>query len=208
MRMPNGRLVEVVPVQALRQHRMTQLFGPGDLPIPIEDDGLPGGGCLNLQPARLQCRMQEARSAELAGWRNTGLSWVWWLSNLRMNLVQVMPNWSRARTRTSSSISPPPSLTAWTTAATPPTTHRSTAWVSAPMAAKRAFCVGPWPCEVPPRAVRFLGGASRLLGVTGTPNNRDATIAIRSDRCCTECNGQAWLKLLKQATGQYMWNLA
>lgn len=47
VRMPNGRIVDLVPVQALRQrqHRMTQLFGPGDLPIPIEDDGLPGGAC-------------------------------------------------------------------------------------------------------------------------------------------------------------------
>mmetsp|Transcript_20879 Transcript_20879/g.42043 ORF Transcript_20879/g.42043 Transcript_20879/m.42043 type:complete len:93 (-) Transcript_20879:108-386(-) len=35
VRLPNGRLVEAVPVQAL--------FGPGDLPQPIEDDGLPGG---------------------------------------------------------------------------------------------------------------------------------------------------------------------
>ena len=68
MRMPNGRLVDVVPVQAMRQHRMTQLFGPGDLPIPIEDDGLPGGECLDatLRAGGLQRRLQEARSAELA----------------------------------------------------------------------------------------------------------------------------------------------
>ena len=45
VRLANGRIVDLVPAQALRQHRMTQLFGPGDLPIPIEDDGLPGGAC-------------------------------------------------------------------------------------------------------------------------------------------------------------------
>mmetsp|Transcript_13254 Transcript_13254/g.36621 ORF Transcript_13254/g.36621 Transcript_13254/m.36621 type:complete len:139 (-) Transcript_13254:376-792(-) len=39
VRMPNGRVVEAVPVI----YRGQQLFGPGDLPIPIEDDGLPGG---------------------------------------------------------------------------------------------------------------------------------------------------------------------
>eukprot|EP00286_Rhodomonas_abbreviata_P003679 CAMPEP_0181344392 /NCGR_PEP_ID=MMETSP1101-20121128/32149_1 /TAXON_ID=46948 /ORGANISM="Rhodomonas abbreviata, Strain Caron Lab Isolate" /LENGTH=134 /DNA_ID=CAMNT_0023456193 /DNA_START=579 /DNA_END=983 /DNA_ORIENTATION=+ len=35
LRLPNGRIVEAIPVQSL--------FGPGDLPQPIEDDGLPGG---------------------------------------------------------------------------------------------------------------------------------------------------------------------
>ena len=43
VRMPNGMIAEVVPVQALQQRRMQKLFGPGDLPIPIEGDGLPGG---------------------------------------------------------------------------------------------------------------------------------------------------------------------
>jgi hypothetical protein len=43
VRLPNGQLAQLVPVQSLKQRRMTQLFGPGDLPIPIEDDGLPGG---------------------------------------------------------------------------------------------------------------------------------------------------------------------
>ena len=43
VRLPNGQIAQVVPIQALRQRRMTKLFGPGDLPIPIEDDGLPGG---------------------------------------------------------------------------------------------------------------------------------------------------------------------
>ncbi|EKX43075.1 hypothetical protein GUITHDRAFT_153345 [Guillardia theta CCMP2712] len=40
VRLPNGRIVRAVPVQQLR---IQKLFGPGDLPIPIEDDGLPGG---------------------------------------------------------------------------------------------------------------------------------------------------------------------
>ena len=39
LRLPNGRVVEAVPLV----YRGQQLFGPGDLPIPIEDDGLPGG---------------------------------------------------------------------------------------------------------------------------------------------------------------------
>jgi hypothetical protein len=39
LRLPNGRIVEAVPMV----YRGQQLFGPGDLPIPIEDDGLPGG---------------------------------------------------------------------------------------------------------------------------------------------------------------------
>ena len=39
VRMPNGRIVNAIPVRVRQQ----QLFGPGDLPIPIEDDGLPGG---------------------------------------------------------------------------------------------------------------------------------------------------------------------
>ncbi len=39
VRLPNGRVVDAVPVV----YRGQQLFGPGDLPIPIEDDGLPGG---------------------------------------------------------------------------------------------------------------------------------------------------------------------
>jgi len=43
VRLPNGRVADLVPVGMLRQNRMQQLFGPGDLPIPIEDDGLPGG---------------------------------------------------------------------------------------------------------------------------------------------------------------------
>eukprot|EP00802_Teleaulax_amphioxeia_P013287 Tamp_13337.p3 GENE.Tamp_13337~~Tamp_13337.p3 ORF type:complete len:134 (-),score=30.12 Tamp_13337:1012-1413(-) len=43
VRLPNGEFARLVPVQALRQRRMTKLFGPGDLPIPIEDDGMPGG---------------------------------------------------------------------------------------------------------------------------------------------------------------------
>lgn len=43
VRLPNGRMANLVPVQQARQHRMQQLFGPGDLPIPIEDDGMPGG---------------------------------------------------------------------------------------------------------------------------------------------------------------------
>ena len=46
VRLPNGRVADLVPVGMLRQNRMQQLFGPGDLPIPIEDDGLPGGMCL------------------------------------------------------------------------------------------------------------------------------------------------------------------
>ena len=43
VRLPNGEFARLVAVQALRQRRMTKLFGPGDLPIPIEDDGMPGG---------------------------------------------------------------------------------------------------------------------------------------------------------------------
>ena len=43
VRLPNGEFARLVPVQSLKQRRMTQLFGPGDLPIPIEDDGMPGG---------------------------------------------------------------------------------------------------------------------------------------------------------------------
>jgi hypothetical protein len=43
VRLPSGQLARLVPVQSLKQRRMTQLFGPGDLPIPIEDDGMPGG---------------------------------------------------------------------------------------------------------------------------------------------------------------------
>jgi len=43
VRLPNGRMANLVPVQQLQQHRMQQLFGPGDLPTPIEDDGMPGG---------------------------------------------------------------------------------------------------------------------------------------------------------------------
>jgi hypothetical protein len=39
VRLPNGRVVDAIPVV----YRGQQLFGPGDLPIPIEDDGLPGG---------------------------------------------------------------------------------------------------------------------------------------------------------------------
>jgi hypothetical protein len=35
IRMPNGRVVNAVP--------MRSLFGPGDLPMPIEDDGMPAG---------------------------------------------------------------------------------------------------------------------------------------------------------------------
>mmetsp|Transcript_10124 Transcript_10124/g.15845 ORF Transcript_10124/g.15845 Transcript_10124/m.15845 type:complete len:136 (-) Transcript_10124:137-544(-) len=35
VRLPNGRVINAVPLRSL--------FGPGDLPIPIEDDGLPGG---------------------------------------------------------------------------------------------------------------------------------------------------------------------
>jgi hypothetical protein len=35
IRMPNGAVVKVVPLRSL--------FGPGDLPIPIEDDGAPAG---------------------------------------------------------------------------------------------------------------------------------------------------------------------
>merc|ERR1719199_16181 len=35
VRLPNGRVVNAIPVQSL--------FGPGDLPIPIESDGMPGG---------------------------------------------------------------------------------------------------------------------------------------------------------------------
>jgi hypothetical protein len=43
VRLPSGQLTRLVTVQSLKQRRMTQLFGPGDLPIPIEDDGMPGG---------------------------------------------------------------------------------------------------------------------------------------------------------------------
>ena len=46
VRLPNGRMAKLVPVQQLQQHRMQQLFGPGDLPMPIEDDGMPGGNDL------------------------------------------------------------------------------------------------------------------------------------------------------------------
>lgn len=35
VRMPNGKVINAVP--------MRSLFGPGDLPRPIEDDGMPGG---------------------------------------------------------------------------------------------------------------------------------------------------------------------
>ena len=46
VRLPNCEFARLVPVQSLKQRRMTQLFGPGDLPIPIEDDGMPGGNFL------------------------------------------------------------------------------------------------------------------------------------------------------------------
>jgi hypothetical protein len=58
--------------------------------------------------------------------------------------MQATPGLCPAPTCTFLSTWRPPSPTAWTTAATLPTTPPSTAWVSAPTAAKQFFVITSW----------------------------------------------------------------